>query len=199
MTPIVKFYLAHNIKFFLFAPHLTNLGIGTTNVCHVIENVKITYENGAIVNTSFVTNLDDHLIIGSPELYEAVKKANDESRPKTPELPVYEYPPNVITATMVGWIVENGVPYKLRKEDAFHVRALDHQRANKKAIFGSGFLISDRAAQEKAEAKKAAEEKAKQEKETTTERHVWVLSDEERALVQQLNERSRDNGQISNN
>ena len=191
ITPIVKFYNAHEIKFFLFAPHLTNLGIGTDSVCHVIENVKVTYDNGAVVNTSFVTNLDDHLIVASPELYAAVKKADDENcKGMKPELPAYEYPANIVTATEVGQIVERGVPYKLRRDDAFHIRALDHQRQHGKAIFGSGFLISDRAATEKAEAKQAAKAAAAMQKERTVERHVWKLSDAERVLVEQLNERT---------
>lgn len=183
ITPIVRFYLAHEIKFFLFAPHLTNLQICGDKVCHVIENVKITYENGACVNTSFVTNLDDHLIIASPELYDAVNKANRKNEQKAPPLPVYEYPPEVVTATMIGWIVEKGVPYKLKKSDAIHIRHLEQQRAYKKTIFGSGFLISEKAAAEKAAAEKA--------KNGILDKKVWLLSEAERALVEQLNERGR--------
>ena len=187
ITQIVKFYLAHDIKFFLFAPHLTNLTIGTDNVCHVIENVKVTYENGAVVNTSFVTNLDDHLIIASPELYNAIKEANDKRENKAPPLPVYDYPPEVVTATMIGWIVEKGVPYKLSKSDAIHIRALDHQRNHNKSIFGSGFLLSEKAAAEKAAAEKAAAEKAKL---GILDHKTWLLSEAEKELVRQLNMRS---------
>ena len=193
MTPIVKFYTAHEIKFFLFAPHLTNLGIGTTTVCHVIENAQVRYENGAVVNTSFVTNLDEHLIVASPELYAAIKKANDENiKGLKPDLPVYEYPPNIVTATMIGAIVNKGIGYKLRREDAIYVRTLDSQRPYKKSIFGSGFLVSDRAAAEKAAAEKAAAEKAAAEMNgEIIGVKVWELSEAERALVEQLNARTK--------
>ena len=189
ITPIVKFYLAHDIKFFLFAPHLTNLTIGTDSVCHVIANAKVTYENGAVVNTSFVTNLDDHLIIASPELHDAIKEANRKNKQKTPPLPVYEYPPEVVTAAMIGWIVEKGVPYKLKRADALHIRALDHQRHFNKAIFGSGFLLSEKAAAEKAAAEKAAAEKAAAEK---VDHKTWLLSETEKELVKQLGNRGEE-------
>ena len=62
ITKIVNFYVAKGIRFFLFAPGLTSI-IQLSDICTtLIADAKITYENGAIVSTSFVTNLDDENI-----------------------------------------------------------------------------------------------------------------------------------------
>lgn len=78
------------------------------------------------------------------------------------------FPDNIVTAAKVGWIVEKGIPYELRREDAIHIRELDSMRAAGKAIFGSGFLISERAAAEKAAAKR------------------WALSKREELIIEEL-------------
>lgn len=150
ISKICDFYNEFGVKYFLFAPHLTNIGICRGHgCCHVIANSAITYENGANVNTSFVTNLDDRLIVADPALYYAIKAANGENTKSDKTVPKYEYPDNVVTAAKVGWIVSKGVPYELRKEDGVFIRALDSQRAVGRGIFGSGLLISEKAAAEK--------------------------------------------------
>lgn len=64
LTKICEFYLQHGIRFFLFAPGLTafssrNVVMRTT---HIVCEAKITYANGAIVGTAFVTNLGGDVI-----------------------------------------------------------------------------------------------------------------------------------------
>ena len=179
ISKICDFYNEFGVKYFLFAPHLTNIGICRGHgCCHVIANSTITYENGAKVNTSFVTNLDDRLIVADPALYYAIKAANGENTKSDRTVPKYEYPDNVVTVAKVGWIVSKGVPYELRKEDGVFIRALDSQRAVGKGIFGSGLLISEKAAAEKAAAEKAAAEKAAAEK--------WRLSPREVRIIEEL-------------
>jgi len=174
ISQIVDFYNEYGIDYFLFAPHLTNLGIGRgIGCCHVIESATITYENGAEVSTSFVTNLDDRLIFADPELHQIIKEANKENTKSDRTVPKYEFPDNIVTAAKVGWIVNKGVPYELRREDAVHIRALDSMKSAGKVIFGSGFLLSDRAAAEKAAAEKAAAEK-------------WNLSQRELRIIEEL-------------
>lgn len=66
---IVRFFLAHHIDFFLFAPALTQTVMGA-EVCYVICMAEVTYENGAVVRTSFTTNLvPDKRVIVSGSLY----------------------------------------------------------------------------------------------------------------------------------
>ena len=180
ISEICDFYNRYDVKYFLFAPHLTNLGICRgLGVCHVITNAAITYENGAIVNTSFVTNLDDRLVVADPDLFYAIEAANKENTKSDRTIPKYEYPDNIVTAAKIGWIVNKGVPYELKKEDAVFIRALDSQRSAGKEIFGSGFLISEKAAAEKAAAEKAAAEKAAAKK--------WTLSPRELRIIEELN------------
>ena len=179
ISQIVEFYNQYGVKYFLFAPHLTNLGIGKgLGCCHVIANAAVTYENGAVVNTSFVTNLDDRLVVADPSLYYAIKEADKENTKSDRTIPKYEFPDNIVTAAKVGWIVNKGVSYELKRGDAIHIRALDSMRAAGKAIFGSGFLISEKAAAEKAAAEKAAAEKAAAEK--------WKLSPRELRIIEEL-------------
>ena len=168
LSQIVAFYLEHDVPFFLFAPTLTNFGTGLS-VCHVIISAQVTYENGAVVDTSFLTNMENLLVLADPELAESIKAEDEKNRrANTKSLPKYEYPDNVVTAAMVRYIVSHGVKYTLEKRDAFHIRKLDSQTAAGKAIFGSGFLLSEKAAAEKAAA------------------HVWQLSDREKEIIKTL-------------
>ena len=61
--------------------------------------------------------------------------------------------------------------------------ALDAQKASGKGLFGSGFLLSEKAAAEKAAAEKAAAEKAAAEKVNT---NTWELSEREWTIVRGL-------------
>ena len=178
LSEIVGFYNENGISFFLFAPYLTNFGTGKA-CCHVITGGSIEYENGARVDTSFLTSLDDRLVVGSPELGRLIKEQDDANvAKKRRELPKYAYPDHVLTASMVGYMAKHDTPYELKKSDAVHIRLLDAQRGHGKALFGSGFLLSDQAAAEKAAAEKAAAEKAAAIR--------WPLSEREKEIVRML-------------
>ena len=84
LSQIVKNYIAWGVKFFLFAPTLSSL-VRLSDLCTAIAaGVDITYENGATICTSFVTNLEQgHIRMRTPpELYRAVHEANAENRKK---------------------------------------------------------------------------------------------------------------------
>lgn len=56
ISKIVRFYKANGIEFFLFAPGLTLFSCGFgKDVCYLVTDTQIVYENGAKVNTGFVT------------------------------------------------------------------------------------------------------------------------------------------------
>ena len=183
-SEITRYYTENNIKFFLFAPHLTLFSSNVTGVCCLGVGVTITYENGAKVETSFVTNLEDSQCRSAPSLYVAVKKANDEYLKQDKiELPKYVYPTNLLTASDLDKFSKYGVDFKILKESTQRVRVLDAQKESGKAIYGSGFLISEKAAAEKAAAEKAAAEKAAAEKAAATR---WELSEREWEIVKSL-------------
>ena len=180
LTEIMQFYCEKNIPFFLFGPSLTLFGSGRTcPVCYMATGVSVTYENGAVVDTGFVTNMDKAKIRAVPELHDAVQKAADEYRKELrKELPKYSYPDEVITATMASYICKHGVGLTIYPDECERIGQLDSQKEADKALYGGGFLLSEKAAAEKAAAEKAAAEKAAA--------HRWPLSERERAIIKRL-------------
>ena len=177
LLQIIRFYSAHGVRYFLFAPSLTVFSciVGNT-ACAIIADAAITYENGAVVRTAFVTNLDDAAARAVPELASILKKAEEENRrEKRRELPKYTYPDEVLMATNLQRFAKYGIDYRVSRADCVHIRALDAQRPAGKTLYGAGLLLSEKAAAEKAAAEKAAAEKAAA--------HVWQLSERERAII----------------
>ena len=179
LAEIIKWYSDHEIKFFLFAPSLTLFSSSSSSCCFPC-GVGITYENGAVVSTSFVTNLEDNRIRIIPELYNVVEEANNKNLESTKKtLPKYKYPDYVLTAAMCNYMCEHGQALTISKKDSKHIRYLESQKEfGDKAIYGSGFLLSEKAAAEKAAAEKAAAEKAAA--------HVWELSEREWEIIKGL-------------
>lgn len=172
LSQIIKFYVKRGIKFFLFAPTLTSCRYG--DYCTVLPvGVDVTYENGAKICTSFVTNLEPWEIRArtAPELYKAVKEA-DAARP-TKKLPKYAYPPELVTTAMIYPYAQYGIEFVIPRAESVRVGALDSQRAQKKAVFGCGWLVSERV---KAEREKAEREKAER----------WALSEREKDIIAAL-------------
>ena len=188
LSKICRFYQERNIRYFLFAPALTLFSIAAGSCNYLPIGADITYENGAGINTAFVTNLGGWKIETSPELYATIKAINDANRHEgAAELPGYIYPINVISPAT---IVKTGMrePLRICPEDVAFTRALDAQKSLKRAIYGGGFLLSEKAAAEKAAAEKAAAEKAAAEKAAAEKAaaHVWELSVREEELVKSL-------------
>ena len=170
ITQICRRYQQNGIKFFLFAPYLTNFSCQTKGCTHIITDIDVMYENGATVNTAFITNLQPGIEVRTaPTLRAAILEADRANRKdKKKELPKYSYPPNVITATMIGYLSKYGQDFSVPSEECFFIRALESQREKGKALFGAGYLISEKAAAEKAAAEK------------------WTLSEKERAIIKSL-------------
>ena len=187
LSEIVAFYGERGIPFFLFAPTLT-LFSSSSSSCAIPVGVGITYENMASVNTSFLTNLEgpDWRVRTAPELYQILKQANQENLDELrKELPKYSYPDEVITAPMVARWSKYGIEYRLKKSCSEKIGELESQKEQGKAIFGSGYITSEKAAAEKAAAEKAAAEKAAAEKAAA---QRWFLSENEKDIVRRLSE-----------
>ena len=179
-TQIMDFYAERGIKYFLFSPALTLFAGGRTNVSYIAAGCAIVYENGAIVRTSFVTNMDKYLIRSAPDLRAAVDAANKENLKEIKkQVPTYVYPPHVITAAACQYLSTHGVDLRIRAEDAFFVREMDAQKEVKKAIFGGGFILSERAAAERAAAERAAAERER----LGIIDAEWKLSEREREII----------------
>lgn len=176
LAKIINFYMERGIGFFLFAPTLTALSsrkhLMRTN--HIICHTAITYENGAKVNTSFITNLDDDgtVLESAPELSDAINAKDEElQRAKKKSVPKYEYPDAVITAAKVNWFSAHHTPYRLNRRECCPISRLDAM--GDKGIFGGGLLLSERAAAERAAAERATA-------------HRWQLSERELKIQKML-------------
>jgi len=180
LTEIIRFYCEKNVAFFLFAPSLTLFGSGRDcDVCYMAEGVSVTYENGAVVDTGFITNLDTAKIRAVAELHDLVQTAADAYRKELRrELPKYSYPDEVLTATMISYMCKHGQDLTIYPEECERIVQLDAQKEADKALYGGGFLLSEKAAAEKAAAEKAAAEKAAATR--------WPLSERERAIIKRL-------------
>lgn len=177
ISRIIRFYGEQGVKFFLFAPALTLLSPTYHGYCGLGVGVSITYENGAKVATSFVTNLEDACARSCPELYRLVTEANQENERKLHRtLPRYAYPNNVVTSTFLQKLSKYGVDFCVTYCESERISALDSQRARGKTIFGKGLLVSDSIAAEKAAA----------EKENVC---CWELSAREKEIIAELGAR----------
>lgn len=76
-SKICQFYKQNNIKFFLFAPGLTIMSTSAKyNISAVCVGTTITYNNGAGIGTSFVTNMfETPCIMSEPQLCANLKKS----------------------------------------------------------------------------------------------------------------------------
>lgn len=174
ISEICEWYVSKKIRFFLFAPTLTLLGIMRGAANYVACGCRVVYENGASVNTSFVTNMGDNKIIAAADLREILDGENKKNLKKLHrELPKYSYPDEVLTATMLCYMTNHGVSLEIGGSDAHFIRALDAQKASGKGLFGSGFLLSEKAAAEKAAAEKVNTD-------------IWELSEREWKIVRGL-------------
>ena len=176
LAKIRRFYHSRGIKYFLFSPSLTMANSAkelAPETCYIITHADITYENGAVVRTSFLTNLDcaGTAVWIAGDLYKIVTEASDQyiNANKKPAQPCYVYPLNVMTPALMGKVVNKGVSMRIPHEEVEPISKLDCQGG--KAIFGGGWLISERAAAERAAAKRIT---------------YWELSDRERAIVARL-------------
>ena len=176
---IKRFYIERGIPFFLFCPSLTALsGTFATELTAIICSANITYANGAVVRTAFVTNMGGDVVAEScPELGDRINVKMDEIKARTTKkLPKYEYPDEVLTAAKLQWFAEHHTPFQVRRPDCIRINKLEAQGS--KSIFGGGLLLSERAAAERAAAERAAAERAAA--------HKWELSERERAMVHAL-------------
>ena len=172
LSEILAFYKEKGIDFFLFAPGLTCLSsASSSSSCVLCVGAAIVYENGATVRTSFCTSFEAGKVRlkSAPELYkvvdEAARKAAKENKV---ELPKYSYPDEIVSAAMVNRYSKYGVDFSVPCVESYPCSALDSQKAEGKTIFGKGYLLSERAAAERAAATK------------------WALSDREWEIVKSL-------------
>lgn len=159
-SKISKFYVGRGIPFLLFCPSLTGLRPECT---FIGVGVQITYENGACVNTSFITNLmGDTVCCSAPELRRRLKAANDESQKAAKKtFACLSYPDCVLRVSQLHTMSLAGVSFGVRRGEG---RVVGRATERKGGEFGNSVLLSDRMTAEKLAAEKLAAEKLAAEK-----------------------------------
>ena len=183
LSEIIDFYVRQEIPFLLFAPTLSTMGNlrgdRRGKLCLILVGAQVTYENGADVSTSFITNLETaNALRMIPELREKLEAANEENlRALHKSLPKYVYPYNVISGKDYR-LCKYGQALTIPWSECLFIREMDAQKEAGASIYGGGLLLSERAAAERAAAERAAAERAA----ATT----WPLSEREQALIRQM-------------
>ena len=157
MSEIIDFYAKFGVKYFLFCNNLTpplNVLYKTRGQFLNIGEI-ITYENGAKVNTSFVTNLnnDDIFIKNYPALKEQIAETNARLiQRKKKKITQIKHHKNVLTSALIDSFSSVDFEVKFNQIRPFNSEKIQ----GIKKIFGASFLISDEIAKAKAEAKAEA-------------------------------------------
>jgi len=191
-SKIVRFYIARGIRFFLFAPALTTF-VRNADYTTIIANVKVTYENGAKVSTSFATNLFDYRFWLCGELRRRIKAAQPAGKTRRGCL----LPDTVLSSARLHYYINDNSDFRVGKDEATIPRA--GIKAQMK-VFGSCVIVGRHiAARLKAEreriekeqilreiavfrnAKAASINKMNEERDA----NVYLLDDEEKSEIEQ--------------
>ena len=144
LAKIRRFYAARGIDYFLFAPGLTLFSSPVSEEeCFIVTGESVTYENGAQVPTGFVTNCvwDGTRIWVSAGLSAALRAVRPAKAPARRVL----LPPEVVTAARIDHLARTGRDFKVPAAECESVGTLDSGHS----LYGRGYLISRRAAQER--------------------------------------------------
>lgn len=134
ITKIVRWYMKHNVKFFLFAPTLTLFACAKDVCpCYIVIGESITYENDAKVNTSFVTNLDYFKVRTAPDLKGTLKEIMKKGKR---DIEKVNYPPRVTNAASLAKYADK--PWGVT--NARYIRTIN-DKGKIKSIYGGGMLF----------------------------------------------------------
>ena len=149
---------------------------------HIICDANITYENGAVIRTAFVTNYGGDIVAQTaPDLTELIAEAERKNNQKK-AVPRYAYPDHIVTAALLQRYSKYGIDMKIRRTDCELVFKMDAQKEAGKSIFGGALLLSDHMAAERAAAEATAERAAAERASAI----VWELSAREQEIIKRL-------------
>lgn len=138
---ILKWYNERGIDFFMFAPSLTSIREGVT---FVSVDAVIQYENGARVNTAFVTNMMDNLLcITAPELNENINEANRKIQLSLGWVPQkkYAFPKNVLRASTINSMTRRGIQFSVSANEGHIASKVTTAPGGE---YGNSIILSDR-------------------------------------------------------
>lgn len=134
ISKIVRLYEARKIRYFLFCPTTTSLGLTTIgNSSLIITDTNIVYANGAKVNTSFVTNLEKNRIIVDGQLRNIIGKCFPTKHKFR-----YVYPHNLMNISKLLTISRNNQDISIDKTKCLHVKELINKNCSATRLFWGG-------------------------------------------------------------
>lgn len=160
-SQILRWYEAHNVRFFLFAPTLTLISsfLKTRKTTFIAAGVSIVYANGANIGTSFATNLDNPGVAlkSEPKLFKILDLENEKNKKNGRKLiRKLKHPEAVFTATKCKWMSSHGIDFSVKREDCCFINKLDN---DSKMVFGGALLLSERATNERMEKERMEKER----------------------------------------
>ena len=178
--PIVKFYTARKIPFFLFGPGMTI--VWASKYCTVLcINNNIVFENGANVACNFASNLfGDTVAMTAPRLSQAI--AACPSQNITQKNAQYAYPDNMLCVSDLQAICKGGIDFAVSRSETHMIDKMD-LHPKKCNIFGTRFLVSD----DVVERKKKALAMSKEAQDNAANFVNIQLSERERRIIERLN------------
>ena len=138
---ILKWYNERGIDFFLFAPSLTSIREGVT---FVSVDAVIQYENGARVNTAFVTNMMGNLLcITEPELNESINEANRRRQLSLGWVPQkkYAFPKSVLRASTLNSMTRRGIHFSVSEIEGSIARNVTTESGGE---YANSIILCDR-------------------------------------------------------
>ena len=185
LSEIRRWYIAHGIKYFLFAPSLTSIGYNIDDTV-VLVHEDVIFDNGAYLKISFVTNAapSEYRLITAPELKQRIKSIVNSTKPVKTNFQKYRYPRNTFTTRNITLAAE--VPFNILRDES-----RTSNKIGKTKTYGNFYILSDHAADNLDNAIAAAL-KAREEKETITPPYQQLeLSPEQLEIVSELNRKNQ--------
>lgn len=185
-TKITKWYIEHNIPFFLFINGRYGVSLsrglhGKATVIATNANALFYHKpNNELIKMGFVTNLEpkDIVLRGDVSL---TGKLNGLVKKKA--LNKFKYPKNVIRNSDVLTAINRGVELQLTTNDCLFEDRMDYHKKHKlSGVVGGCYLVGDNVYNEY----KAAIEKV-----PPCTHHV-TLSEREKVIIEQLNKKTGD-------
>ena len=150
-TKICRFYMEHNIPFFLFGPAMTIFSCCKHGATAVVIGGHIEFCNGAKVSCNFASNLfGDVLAMSSPRLGELIEECPSQN--VVVALPKYAYPDNLLSVSDLQTLARGGVEFVVERESCAQIRNLAAMPKGK-SLFVVHYLLSSALAKAKAKAK----------------------------------------------
>ena len=139
LSKILRFYCEKKIDFFLFGPHLTLFSApDIREITYLPLAAPVTYENGAVVSTGFITNMRPGMKIWIPSgLRHRIVEVQRDMTPQDE----YHIPPVVVTSSRLGAIAGClGGALEIKDDECVYIRNLDAMQEQGKGLYGGGTL-----------------------------------------------------------